>query len=352
MTSQRLLLATLVVVLALLATAPGRAVGGPESMELAERYALLVGVPENEGDVGAPRYAEADVIGFSEVLKEAFQIPTDHMVVMIQRGAGAFRRTPMKSHILKELDLLLANLREPDTVIVALAGRGVQFGDDEEPYFCPIDGRLDDRSTLISLAEFRQRMDRSRSSRKLLFVDAGRNDPNDPGAQARGALSKARVEPKRGARPSAPGTVITFSSCSRGERAFEDAQAQHGIFFRHVGDGLRGRADLNGDGLGTLGELRVYVDRNVRNQVRDQHAALQQPELVGAVDADAILVAFKPASFQLKRAEALFDKRHYDEAIELCSRLLQNDPAAGRGLSPPRPGADHGRERPGEPGDR
>ena len=55
--------------------------------------------------------------------------------------------------IRSELKLLLQNRTKEDTVLIAFAGHGVQFQNDEESYFCPADARLAERSTLVSLAE-------------------------------------------------------------------------------------------------------------------------------------------------------------------------------------------------------
>jgi hypothetical protein len=48
--------------------------------------------------------------------------------------------------------LLLRDLDEDDSVLIALAGHGVQFRGDDESYFCPADARLADKSTLIPLS--------------------------------------------------------------------------------------------------------------------------------------------------------------------------------------------------------
>ena len=139
-------------------------------------------------------------------------------------------------------------------------------------------------------------------------------------------MPDVRVEERGGARPPYAGDVITFYSCSKGERAFEDPNSGHGVFFRYLIDGIGGEADLDGDGLGTLGELQTYVSRNVRNFVRDQHSASQQPELVGNVDPKRVLVAFKPASLLLKQGKELFERGRFDEVITVCTRLLENNP--------------------------
>ena len=318
-------LATMLTVMAMVSV---RAGAGDST--LGEKFAFLVGVQNYEGDLNKLNYAEADVDGLAEVLKKNVKLPPDHIVLMTQPQSivKSPRRYPTKALILEQLDLLLAGLREQDLLIVALAGHGVQFkDDDEERYFCPIDAKLSDRSTLIALGEVRRRMERARAGWKLLFIDASRVDPLNP--QSRSALPNVRVEERGGARPPYAGEVITFYGCSKGERAFEDPKSGHGVFFRCLIDGIGGEADLDGDGLGTLGEIRTYVSRNVRNFVRDQHSASQQPELVGNVDPKRVLVAFKPASLLLRQGKELFEKGHSTRSspsAPACSKTTRAGP--------------------------
>src|SRR5262249_54449927 len=160
-------------------------------------------------------------------------------------------------------------LREQDTLLVALAGLGVQRAGDEQPSFCPAGARLGDPATWIGLGELQQTMDRSRARFKLLLVDASRNNLSSPDPPRGGERPiPSRWVPAR--------SVPTFLSCSRGERSIEDAAAGHSVFSRVLRDGLRGQADADSDGAATLGELQTYVFRNVRNIVREANEALQQ----------------------------------------------------------------------------
>src|ERR1051326_6508757 len=98
----------------------------PGSPEGGEKYALLVGVRDYGGAPGAPRFAEKDVLELAEVLQQSLKIPADHIKVMTQREAASSPRFPTRDRILKQLDLLASGLREQDTLLVALAGLGVQ----------------------------------------------------------------------------------------------------------------------------------------------------------------------------------------------------------------------------------
>ena len=81
------------------------------------------------------------------------------------------------ANIRKELGLLLKNMDEADSVVVALAGHGVQFRGDEESYFCPADARLADQATLIPLGEVYTALE---ALRRRAQAAAGRRLPQRP----------------------------------------------------------------------------------------------------------------------------------------------------------------------------
>jgi len=104
----------------------------------------------------------------------------------MHEGQRDANRLPEAKKIKKELDLLLSSVEEGDTVIVALAGHGVQFLGEPASYFCPVDAVLEDRTTLLPLGRASTvLLDECAASRKLLLVDACRNDPQSPLARSR-----------------------------------------------------------------------------------------------------------------------------------------------------------------------
>jgi hypothetical protein len=284
------------------------------------KYALLVGVPEANGDPNERKYAEADVVELADLLQQVFRIPADHMMLMTRQASAetSWRRLPTKANILEQLNLFVEGLREQDTLIVVLAGQGMQPVEAEEPSFYPIDAKPNDPSTLIPLSSLRRPMERCRAGLKFLLVDANRKDPLN-----RAARVEARARPS--VRPADSSQVITFLSCSRGEPAFEDSQSRHGVFIHFLIEGIRGKADLDQDGLGTVGELQSYVFSNVFNYVRNQYAALQQPEFTGSGSPNEVFVAYKPARLLLQRANDLYNRHKFDEVINTCTRLILFD---------------------------
>jgi hypothetical protein len=91
-------------------------------------------------------------------------------------GADATQLFPNARNIREQLKLLLADRRPGDTVLVALAGHSVQFRWDDTSHCCPVDARLNDRSTLVSLAEVYGELEACRAGLKLLLADCCRKD--------------------------------------------------------------------------------------------------------------------------------------------------------------------------------
>jgi uncharacterized caspase-like protein len=93
-------------------------------------------------DLRALRYPEADAEELAKVLIKSGYRPKNVKVMTQRRGAEEPRYLPVASKVRKELGLILKHLDEGDSVVVALAGHGIQFQADEEAYFCPADAAV------------------------------------------------------------------------------------------------------------------------------------------------------------------------------------------------------------------
>ena len=242
-----------------------------------KKYALLVGVRQyDQNELRSLPFSEADVTELGRVLKEAEYLP-DNVVLMTQTlGAENSRYLPLAANIRKELRLLLRNRGRGDTVLIALAGHGVQFKKNADQYFCPMDAQLSDKNTLISIGEIYKELEKCHASVRLLLVDACRNNP-----QTERARSAGEVEIESVTRPPAqepPGGVAALFSCKGGEKAFEHEELRHGVFFHFIIEGLRGKADADHDRKVDLDELMLYAKKQVPEYVRTKLGAVQTPE--------------------------------------------------------------------------
>ena len=186
--------------------------GGPK------KVALLVGVMKYENKNFDPlRFTENDVTELGDVLLRAGHY--DKVVVLSDSpGAKDAGLKPTKSNVLARLDELKKGLTRDDTIFVAFAGHGLQFGKDSPPFFCPVEADKTKRDTLIDLDGVVAILNDSGAGLCLMAVDACRDDPTS----GRNIDTNSARGPKGGA---------AFFSCSKGQFARETPKLKHGVFF-------------------------------------------------------------------------------------------------------------------------
>ncbi|MDA1230842.1 MAG: SUMF1/EgtB/PvdO family nonheme iron enzyme [Planctomycetota bacterium] len=250
-----------------------------------DRYAFLVGVKQyDKTQLNSLAYTEADVTALADALRKAGY--ADKNIVLMTQAGGAtnFRHLPSSQQIRKELNLLLGELNTDDTLLLAFSGHGVQFKDETNAYFCPMDANLKDRKTLISLTDVYDMLadpKKCKAQTKVLLVDACRNDPQSN-------LSKAgreiELDPAGvSEQPEPPGGVAAFFSCSRGQKSYEHPDLGHGIFANFIIEAFGGKGDLDKDGEISLAELEQYSVKQTQSYVRVELGERQTPERRGTV---------------------------------------------------------------------
>lgn len=251
----------------------------PKEKAKGNRYALLVGVSQYDPtELNNLTYPDDDVTALAKVLEQAGYLKENIMLMTQSVGAKNARALPLAANIQTELELLLKGRAKDDVVVVAFAGHGVQFQGDEEGFFCPLGTKLADRKTLVSLAGISKSLEACPAGFKLLLVDACRNDP-----QAANSRSRAEVKLNSVTRPPQEppsGGVAAYYSCSEREKAYEDPELKHGVFFHFVIAGLQGGAVRDNGGDIYLGDLQLYVNDGVERFVRSKLGKSQLPQLL------------------------------------------------------------------------
>jgi uncharacterized caspase-like protein len=218
-----------------------------------KKYALLVGVKKyNHARLPDLYFTENDVTELAKLLR-----PAGYEVTLLTDSQG---QKPTAANIKAALAKLMKDRGKGDTVLVALAGHGLQVKvkDRDESFFCPSDARLNDVSRLVSINRLLADFADCGASVKLLLVDASRT-----GHDARGARPfDVNLVP----RP--PRGFAALFSCSSGQHSFESEKLGkgHGVFFFHVLEALRGKAK-DKDGEVDWASLSRYVTRAVSRQV-------------------------------------------------------------------------------------
>ena len=246
-----------------------------------KKYALLVSVGRyDHADLKPLQFAENDVVELGKVLAD----PAHGYAVTTLADSTAVK--PTKKNIDAALRKVLDACKKGDTVVVGLAGHGLQFGGDDDAFFCPQDAKpvkARAAETMVSMKGLYDEMKASHAGVKVLLVDACRNDPK----------ASRNIDPES-VRP--PAGVAALFSCSAGERAYETDKLGkgHGIFFYHVIDGLKGEA-READGAVTFESLSSYVRRRVNADVAKLigDGAKQQPNMkADLIGTPPVLVKF------------------------------------------------------------
>lgn len=243
------------------------------------RLALLVGVQKYDPtELRELKYPESDVTALSETLLQGGYQSDNVMLMTHSAGATNPRRLPLAANIRQELKLLLEGRAPEDVVVIAFAGHGVQFTESDENFFCPMDAKLAKRETLLSLKEVYAELERCPARLKLLLVDACRNDPRSGLARSGDDVELASLTRPPADVP-AEG-IAAFYSCSATQKAYEDDDLKHGVFFHYVVEALKGRAARSGQSEVHLGDLQFYVNNGVEPFVRQKLGQKQLPQLI------------------------------------------------------------------------
>ena len=258
---------------------PKAATKGSIFDRIGERYALLVGVRNYDKTSGLHplRYTEKDATELANVLLEYGYRPENVILMTDSQGAKNPKLLPESRKIQTQLKGLLRDRGKADQVMIAFSGHGLQFKNDKDSYFCPLDAQVEKRSTLISMGSLYKQLEDCPASFKMLLCDACRDDPMI--GTSRGLADVLGLF--RDA-PTPPGGVAVFYACSPGEYAREDPDLGHGVFFNFIIEGLRGAADMDNDGKVMLPELEYHAKRRVSDFVRHEFGGQRQmPNLKG-----------------------------------------------------------------------
>ena len=270
----------------------GSAAGRPPAPSEGARYAFLVGVQDYDERAlrGAP-FAENDMSVLGALLTKAGYRQV--MTMTASAGTKDEGLRPVADRIRKQLRDMLEARRRTDTVLVAFAGQTVELPDSAEKYFCPLDAKLADKTTLIPLAEISLELSKCVAGTKLLLVDGDRMEavkkletvPRDAAA----AVKRSDSKPVAADRPVVPanqsrlkpGKAAAIFSCAEGQSALDHPEGKHSVFFHFLLQGLRGDADRNRNGQIEFSEIGDFTQNRVAGFARSELDQKQTPQVIG-----------------------------------------------------------------------
>ena len=250
---------------------PPLATGGP-----IQRWALVIGV-SNYADTRIPdlRYAERDAKAMYHWL--------------IAPGGGAYASSRVK--VLLGREATLRNMREAlfdwlkkphpeDMVVIYFAGHGSPDSPDgdENLFLLPYDADYSKiGATGLPMWEFKNALKRMvKAKRVVILADAchsgGMGSEFDIGRRGLNIKPKVNKAFQDISKTSQGVAVFTASDNSQLTQEAVKWGGGHGVFTWAVLRGLGGKADYNGDGKVTLGELIPYVSETVREETGGNQA--------------------------------------------------------------------------------
>jgi|GEM_PF-5376031 len=264
------------------------------------RWAILVGVNDYV-HIGNLKYCVNDVSTLrDELLKHGYD--DKRMFCLTTRSEAGPSFQPTRANIGRVINQVFRQMQKGDQILIVLSGHGLMIN--EKSYFCPEDADPNNpEATLINIEQLYDMLDKSNATNKMLVVDACRNRPADSTEEVpEEIIAETSQDPLEGVRsvrgakgieklPEPPRGIALLSSCDEGEYSFEDKNLEHGVFTHFLIEGIRGKADTNGDGLISLLELTSYVCEETPLHTMKKFSAAQTPYLTGKTTAYYVATA-------------------------------------------------------------
>lgn len=241
------------------------------------RYAILVAPNYAGSDLNPLRFTVADTLELKGELERQ-----GYVTRLISPGEATSES--IRNALTSARQLLEG--KPQSTFLFAFSGHGFQMKDpsgQDRNYLATL-GVTRDRlaQEALPLDEVEKLMTDSGARRKVILIDACRNDPNAKGAD--GARSFAQLQESEG-------TTILLST-RPGGFSYEDRELGHGIFTYYLLEGLRGKA-AGKDGFVTFYDLEKYVETSVVSRAMKQDL-VQRPFALGEHYGDFLIATAAP----------------------------------------------------------
>ncbi|MCL2120472.1 MAG: caspase family protein, partial [Planctomycetaceae bacterium] len=212
------------------------------------------------------------------------------------------RTVPTKGNILTEVSRVLENCKQDDTVFLYFSGHG--YPDRQDPnktYLLPKDvdvKKIPD--TLLETAWLRDLLARCKATTKFLVIDAchagGEKSVNlDPDSDLQTSKSLSSHELIGGGVTG----VVTLASSTKNQLSYFWEEKGMSLFSYWLNEGLKGHADLNGDGMITFNELDEYVVKNVSKTAKEIKNVTQTPVRIIGSAVPGVPVVITPHAVSL-----------------------------------------------------
>jgi WD40 repeat protein/uncharacterized protein YgiM (DUF1202 family) len=244
-------------------------------------WAVVIGISQYKM-VRSLKFADQDALGFYNYLVSQIGVPKEQITLLTNADATLLNLKRVLGTELRR------KAGEKDTVIIYYAGHGAPesdatSSDDDglEKYLVPYEGDPNDLyATGLPMREVETILQRLASERVIFITDscysgatAGRTFAT---ASRRAVVSDAFLARLAKAK----GRVVL--TASRASEVSEERDALgHGVFTYYLLEGLRGKADLDGDGVITIDEIYNYVAQKVPEVTGQNQHPMKRGEVEG-----------------------------------------------------------------------
>lgn len=257
------------------------------SIQLAKKkeeiWAAVIGINKYK-NLPSLKYAVNDARQFYHYLVEVNQIPKENVWLLLDEEATLDRvRSVLGTQLHRKAG-------KEDMVIIYLAGHGAAErdaaspdGDGLEKYILPHNANPKDLyASALPMNEITRIFQRINSERVVFISDT-----------CYSGASGGRTVPILGARANISGAFLGRLSHGKGraiitasdanEVSVEKDELKHGVFTYYLLEGLRGKGDLDGNGIITVDEVYRYVSMKVPQATGQEQHPVMKGEMTGEI---------------------------------------------------------------------
>jgi len=230
----------------------------PSTVKNNDAFAVVIGISHyRHQDIPDVEFALRDAQVMREYLINAMGFPEGNILYITDEEAGKAKfeyffgtKDNYKGR--------LYNLIKPgiSDVFIFYSGHGAPDPNSNEAFFVPADGDVEAISlTGYSLTTFYQNLDKLPAKNVVVALDCCFSGGTHPGNTLMQKASPIMVKPLR---PTSERAVV-FTSGAEGQISSWYPDMHHGLFTYFFLKGLRGKADRDGDGKISVGEMKIYL---------------------------------------------------------------------------------------------
>ena len=246
-------------------------------------FAVVIGINKYK-HFPSLKYAVNDAREFYRYLTEVNQVPKDHVWLILDEEATLDKFRSTLGTVLRR------SAGKDDTVIIFLAGHGATEqdpsspdGDGLEKYILPYNADPKDLyASALPMSEVARIFQRI-SSERLVFIGDTCYSGASGGRTIFAGGTRANVSGAFLERLSQGKGRVIITASDANEVSAEKDELKHGIFTFYLLEGLRGKADLDKDGVITVDELYRYVSMKVPPATGQNQHPVMKGETTGQI---------------------------------------------------------------------